>query len=93
MHFTTEYYQNALAYFAMAVGYEFKIFMKQTPGPNVIKVFWSVNHGFLYEARVFVLGKLFPSSLTNTLAYYENPYITDKKSFITLAPGRGFPEW
>ncbi len=24
----------------------------------------------------------------NTLAYYENQSITDKKSFITLAPGR-----
>jgi hypothetical protein len=23
----------------------------------------------------------------NTLAYYENPYITDVKSFITLDPG------
>ena len=25
---------------------------------------------------------------TNTLAFYENPEITDKKSFITLGPGR-----
>ncbi len=24
---------------------------------------------------------------TNTLAYYENSYITDVKSFITLGPG------
>jgi hypothetical protein len=24
--------------------------------------------------------------VTNTLAYYENSYITDKKSFITLGP-------
>jgi hypothetical protein len=24
---------------------------------------------------------------TNTLAYYKNPYITDKESFITLGPG------
>jgi hypothetical protein len=24
---------------------------------------------------------------TNTLAYYENPQITDEKSFITLPPG------
>jgi hypothetical protein len=24
---------------------------------------------------------------TKTLAYYENSYITDKKSFITLGPG------
>jgi len=24
---------------------------------------------------------------TNTLTYYENPYITDIKSFITLGPG------
>jgi hypothetical protein len=24
---------------------------------------------------------------TNTLAYYKNSYITDKKSFITLASG------
>jgi hypothetical protein len=24
---------------------------------------------------------------TNTLAYYKNPYIADKKRFITLAPG------
>jgi hypothetical protein len=26
--------------------------------------------------------------VTNTLAYYENSQITDKKSFITFVPGR-----
>jgi hypothetical protein len=36
---------------------------------------------------VFVIGKLSRSSLTNTLAYYENPLFTDKKCFITLDPG------
>ncbi len=25
--------------------------------------------------------------MTNTLAYYQNQYFTDKKSYITLAPG------
>ncbi len=28
------------------------------------------------------LGKLFPPILANTLAYYENSLITDKKGFI-----------
>jgi hypothetical protein len=42
---------------------------------------------FSYLASAFVrLGwKSLPG--TNALAYYENSYITDKKSFITLAPG------
>jgi len=48
------------------------------------KTFLSVNYRSSYEAWAFVFGKLFQSSLTNTHAYYENPYITDKKSFITL---------
>jgi len=43
------------------------------PGANVIKLFLSVIYGFSYLARVFVIGKLFWSSLTNTLAYHENP--------------------
>ncbi len=42
---------------------------------------------FYNQLECFVPGKLFQPSLTNTLAEYENPQITDKKSFITLAPG------
>ncbi len=41
---------------------------------------------------MFVIGKFFQSSLTNTLAKYENLQTTDKKSFITLAPGEGSPK-
>jgi len=36
---------------------------------------------------VFVPGKLFKPILTNTLAYYENSYNTDKKAFKTFGPG------
>ncbi len=32
-------FQDALAYFAMVVGYACKMFMKATPGVNVIKLF------------------------------------------------------
>jgi hypothetical protein len=42
-------------------------------GPNVTKHFLSVNLGFLNEARVFFIGKLFQSFIINTLALYENP--------------------
>ncbi len=48
-------------------------FITSGPGANVIKLFLSVIYGFSYLARVFVIGKLFWSSLTNTLAYHENP--------------------
>ncbi len=44
-----------------------------TSGANVKKLFLFVIYGFSYLARVFVIGKLFWSSLTNTLAYHENP--------------------
>ncbi len=43
------------------------------PGANVIKLFMGVIYGFSKKARVFVPGKLFKPSLTNTLAYYDNP--------------------
>jgi hypothetical protein len=48
-------------------------------GANFIKLFWFVIYRFLYYARVFVRHdwKSFPG--TNTLAYYKNSYITDKK--------------
>jgi hypothetical protein len=36
---------------------------------------------------LFVRLGLKSSPGTNTLAYYENSEITDKKLFITLAPG------
>jgi hypothetical protein len=36
------------------------------PGVKIIKLFWSVIYGFSREATV--LGKIFQSSLTNTLA-------------------------
>jgi hypothetical protein len=39
MHTPMLHYQNALAYFALAVSYECIIFMKLTLGPNVIKHF------------------------------------------------------
>jgi len=40
--------QNALAYFATAVDYTLKLYMKLTPGANVIKSFWSMIYGFSY---------------------------------------------
>jgi hypothetical protein len=46
--------------------------LERQPGANVIKLFLSVIYGFLYYVRVFVISKLFWSSLTNTVAYYEN---------------------
>ncbi len=46
---------------------------------KVIKLFTVVIYEFLQEARVFVVGKLFQTILTNTLALYENSKITDKK--------------
>jgi hypothetical protein len=36
-------FQNALAYFVMAVSYACKIFMKLTPGISVIKSFSSLS--------------------------------------------------
>jgi hypothetical protein len=39
-------------------------------GANVTKLFTSVICEFLKQARVFVHGKLFKPSLTNTQAYY-----------------------
>jgi hypothetical protein len=38
------------------------------PGVNVIKLFCPRFAEFFYKARVFVPGKLFQPSLTNTLA-------------------------
>jgi hypothetical protein len=52
---------NTLAYFASVK--KIKSFLTLTPGANVIKLFTSVSHEFLYYARVFVLGKLFQPSL------------------------------
>ncbi len=40
--------------------------MRLTPGPNVIKLSLPVIYGCSYLARVFVPGKLFQPSLTNT---------------------------
>jgi hypothetical protein len=37
---------------------------------------------------VFVRLYLKNLPMTNTLAWYENPQIPDRKSFITLGPGR-----
>ncbi len=36
---------------------------------------------------MFIPGKPFQHILSNTIAYYENPKITDVESFITLGPG------
>jgi hypothetical protein len=36
-------------------------------------------------------GESFPG--TNTLAYYKNLLITDKKGFLTLAPAPGNTNW
>jgi hypothetical protein len=36
---------------------------------------------------MFVPGKLFHPSLTKNLTHYENSYVTDIISFITLPPG------
>ncbi len=43
-------------------------------------------YGFLYKAIVFVRLDLKDLLKKNTLAYYENPQFTDKRSFITLGP-------
>ncbi len=42
--------------------------------------------GFCNKLERLSLVSFFQSSLINTLAYYENPLITDKKVFITFAP-------
>ncbi len=42
--------QNARAYLATVVNYAPKMFMKSTPGPNVIKLF------FVRELRIFILS-------------------------------------
>jgi hypothetical protein len=34
---------------------------------------------FHFKLSLFVSGKLFQPSLTNTLAYYENSNVTDKR--------------
>jgi hypothetical protein len=39
-------FQNALAYFATVVSYAGKMFMKSTPGANVIKLFTAVSYDF-----------------------------------------------
>jgi hypothetical protein len=40
---------------------------KERTGPNVIKLFMGVIYIISLSARVFVIGKLFHSILTNTL--------------------------
>ncbi len=51
-------------------------------GAKIIKHFLFVNYEFLHEARVFarLSWKSWPG--TNTLAYHENPKITDIKADI-----------
>ena len=49
-----------------------KSFITLSPGPNVIKLFLSVNYGLSYEARVFVRPGKKSLPMTNTLAYYEH---------------------
>ncbi len=39
-------FQNALAYFATAVSYVRKMFMKSTPVVNVIKLFTAISYNF-----------------------------------------------
>jgi hypothetical protein len=46
-----------------------------------------VIYEFSYQARVCVRLGLKSMPGTNTLAYYVNLLITDKKSFMTLGPG------
>jgi hypothetical protein len=45
---------------------------------------------FRNKLECLSLVSFFHSSLTNTLALYENMLIADKKSFLTLAPGEIF---
>jgi hypothetical protein len=49
------------------------------PGLNVINLFLSVIYGFLYLPRVFVRIDQKSLLIANTLAYYKNLYIKDKK--------------
>jgi hypothetical protein len=55
------------------------------------KLFCPQFTNFQNKLESLVPGKLFQPSQTNTVAEYENPLITDKKGFITLAPGRQCP--
>ncbi len=75
MHASMLYFQNVTAYFDTDVSYAGRMFTKLTPGASAVKPFTSVIYGFL----MFVPGMLFKPGLTNTLAYYENSKITDKK--------------
>jgi hypothetical protein len=39
--------QNALAYFGTVISFIYKMFMKLTPGANIIKLFTTVSYTFL----------------------------------------------
>jgi hypothetical protein len=43
---TMQCFQNALAYFAAAISYRPKMFMKSTPVTNVKKLFTTVSYDF-----------------------------------------------
>ncbi len=50
---------KALAYFAMAISYAHKMFMKWTPKANVIKLFLLFADDGAKQARLFVSGEIF----------------------------------
>jgi hypothetical protein len=55
--------RSVLAYFASVVIYKSKICIILNPGTNVIKHFTAVSYAFSQQARSFVPGKPFQSSL------------------------------
>ncbi len=46
MHYTMQCFNDALVYFVTAVSYERKMFVKLTPGANIIKHFTAVSYEF-----------------------------------------------
>jgi hypothetical protein len=59
----TRCFQNALAYFASAVSFTCKRFVKLTLGANFIKHFTGIIYEFLEKAGAFFPGKPFQRSL------------------------------
>ncbi len=56
------------------------------PSVNVIKHFVAAIYKFLQKARVFVPGKLFQLSLTNTLTDYKKIRKLQTKKFYNNGP-------
>jgi hypothetical protein len=74
------------AYFARAVSYEYKMFMKSTTGVNTLKLFsWSVTLQ-QNKLKVFTFLKIINLRGANTLAYSRSPLTTKAKSFDASVP-------